>query len=46
MNYLPNPTRILILEKIKIQNIYSGYDFCFAISSKKEVFSWGLNVKG
>lgn len=42
----PKPTSMLHFEKIKIHDIYTSSDHCFAISHKRELYAWGLNCKG
>ncbi len=40
------PIPLSIPDKTQISKVFTGSDFTFAISSRAEVFSWGLNLKG
>jgi len=40
------PIPLSIPDKPQISKVFTGSDFTFAISSRAEVFSWGLNLKG
>ena len=49
---LPSQSRVVVpqllhfSEKITISRVYVGADFSFCSSSKGQVYSWGLNLKG
>jgi alpha-tubulin suppressor-like RCC1 family protein len=41
-----SPTLLSISDKHQISKVFTGSDFTFAMSSRAEIFSWGLNLKG
>ena len=43
---LNKPSVVNSLKDYKISSVHCGTDHTFALTTKGEVFSWGLNLKG
>lgn len=43
---ISKPSIIPSLKEFKIASVTCGTDHTFALTTKGEVFSWGLNLKG